>query len=220
MAYFALTIRYRAAMAQAPASRPRLDRRAWAAAALEAFASGGPFSVAVEPLARKLGVTKGSFYWHFPDRRSLLEAALELYEQEGTESVIATLRQQPRFHDQLDNLFTLVFREEGGDPVYHALLANAAEPSVAPVLKRITIRRLDYLAQAMTEIDYPPAEAHRRAVLAYTTWLGLIQTERAVGGRLFSSERARADYLAFLRTAVFSPVPRARQPQDDPGHPA
>lgn len=98
---------------------------------MEAFAEGGPYSVAVEPLARKLGATKGSFYWHFPDRRPLLEAALELYEQEGTESVIATLRQQPSAQDQLDSLFALVFREPGGDPVYHALLANAPAPSVA-----------------------------------------------------------------------------------------
>ncbi len=197
-------------MAQGPSSRHRLDRRAWALAALEALSDGGLSAVAVEPLARKLGATKGSFYWHFPDRRALLVAALDLYEQEGTEAVITTLRRQRQPRDQLDALFELVFRDEGGDPVYHALLANASEQSVAPVLARITTRRLEYLAQAMTEVGYRPADAHQRAVLAYTTWLGLIQTERAVGGRVFVSKQARARYLSFLRTVTFAPIPTSR----------
>ena len=40
----------------------------WARAALEAIAEDGVTAVAVEPLARSLGVTKGSFYWHFANR--------------------------------------------------------------------------------------------------------------------------------------------------------
>src|SRR4051794_41398282 len=47
-----------------------LDRERWEAAALDAFEAGGLRAVAVEPLARALGVTKGSFYWHFKDRRA------------------------------------------------------------------------------------------------------------------------------------------------------
>ncbi len=163
--------------------------------------------MAVEPLARSLGTTKGSFYWHFPDRQALLVAALELYEQEGTDSVIATLRQQPRSDDQLRILFALVFRDEGGDPVYHALLANASEPNVAPVLQRITNRRLDYLTQAMTESGHSPADAHRWAVLAHSTWLGLIQTERAMAGQLFPTTKDRDRYLTFLQTLVFGGAP-------------
>lgn len=190
-------------MAQGPASR--LDRRTWALAALGALADGGLASVAVEPLARALGTTKGSFYWHFADRRALLVAALELYEQEGTEEVIADLGRQPESGDQLASLFAVVFRDEGGDPVYHALLANTSDPDVAPVLQRITARRLDYLVQAMRQAGHPKTEAHHRGVLAYTTWLGLVQTERALGGRLFPSGHERDRYLSFLRDIVLNP---------------
>jgi AcrR family transcriptional regulator len=189
-------------MGQPAVPRRRLDRRTWAAAALEALAEGGPGAVAVEPVARRLGTTKGSFYWHFPDRQALLLAALELYEQESTEAVIASLQHHPNREDQLRSLVDRVFRSESGDAVYHVLLANATDPNVAPVLKRITARRVEYLVEAMTELGYSRGEGHQRAVLAYTTWLGLVETERALAGELFSSKEARRGYVAFLQRLI------------------
>src|SRR3546814_8458026 len=50
----------------------RLSAEDWAQAALDLIAEQGVSAVAVEPLARRLGVTKGSFYWHFPSREALL----------------------------------------------------------------------------------------------------------------------------------------------------
>src|SRR5690606_7033358 len=71
----------------APANPPatssrgaRLSAADWAQAALDVIAEQGVSAVAVEPLARRLGVTKGSFYWHFPSRDALLQAALERWE--------------------------------------------------------------------------------------------------------------------------------------------
>ncbi|MBP8098362.1 MAG: helix-turn-helix transcriptional regulator, partial [Arenimonas sp.] len=57
--------------------KPRLSAEDWARAALDVIAEQGLAAVAVEPLARRLGVTKGSFYWHFPSREALLVAALQ-----------------------------------------------------------------------------------------------------------------------------------------------
>src|SRR5215470_2553998 len=54
----------------------RLDSDAWIAAAFEALAAGGIDAVRVEPLAKALDITKGSFYWHFADRRALIDAML------------------------------------------------------------------------------------------------------------------------------------------------
>ena len=53
-----------------------LTREDWTRAALLAIAEGGTGAVAVEPLAARLGATKGSFYWHFRSRSDLLAAAL------------------------------------------------------------------------------------------------------------------------------------------------
>src|SRR5690606_21017046 len=64
----------------AKTERARLSADDWAEAALDLIAEQGVAAVAVEPLARRLGVTKGSFYWHFPSRDALLQAALERWE--------------------------------------------------------------------------------------------------------------------------------------------
>ena len=69
----------------------RLNAETWERAALEAIAELGLPGVAVEPLAKKLGVTKGSFYWHFADREALLHAALKRWEKRSTDDVIAWL---------------------------------------------------------------------------------------------------------------------------------
>ena len=73
----------------------RLSAEDWALAALDVIAEQGLAAVAVEPLARRLGVTKGSFYWHFPSREALLVAALERWEQVEQEEVFGQLEAIP-----------------------------------------------------------------------------------------------------------------------------
>src|SRR5690348_17007444 len=68
----------------------RLDAEAWIAAAFDALADGGVDAVRVEPLAKALAITKGSFYWHFADRRALIDAMLAAW----AEGRIAAIREQ------------------------------------------------------------------------------------------------------------------------------
>ena len=56
-----------------------LDRDAWIKGAIAILAEGGAQRLRVEVLAKRLGVTKGSFYWHFKDRRDLQDAVLEFW---------------------------------------------------------------------------------------------------------------------------------------------
>src|SRR3954451_16486670 len=86
----------------------RLSADDWAQAALDMVAEQGVGAVAVEPLARRLGVTKGSFYWHFPSRDALLQAALERWEAIEQESVFGSLEAVPDPRARLRELFLLV----------------------------------------------------------------------------------------------------------------
>jgi CubicO group peptidase (beta-lactamase class C family) len=113
----------------------RRSRADWLRAARLALLSRGPEAVRVEPLARTLGVTKGSFYWHFTDRRELLEALLVEWEEETALLTDALRQADPR--DELPAITAELDRrnvasERGESPSDAAIFAWAAsDPAVA-----------------------------------------------------------------------------------------
>jgi AcrR family transcriptional regulator len=178
--------------------RERLTAADWTRAALAALGNGGLAAVAVEPLAKELGATKGSFYWHFTDRQALLEATLHLWERRDTDEVIATIDETQDAETRLRTLLQLAFtsvldRSAGGArTVELALQASASHPLVAPTLTRVTERRLNLLTRLYTELGLTPADARDRALLAYTAFLGHVQLAHATpellpAGRAFST---------------------------------
>src|SRR5438552_12718717 len=70
------------------AAPTRTPRTSWVEEGLRALGVGGPDAVRIEALARALGVTKGGFYWHFDDRRALLEEMLDTWERVVVDEVI------------------------------------------------------------------------------------------------------------------------------------
>src|SRR5262245_31341499 len=161
-------------------ARTRLNRQAWVDAALEAIGEGGLSSVAVVPLAERLGATKGSFYWHFRNRQALVEAALAAWEQTTTSAVIAEIEAAPRDpHQQLRLLFKRVTELAARDRIELTLLATADHPTVQPILERVTRRRIDFTATLFQRLGFSPVEAKRRALLAYGAYLGHAQLVHA-----------------------------------------
>ncbi len=152
--------------------RQRLSREAWATAALEALSEGGVSAIAVEPLAARLGATKGSFYWHFSDRDELVRTALELWESQQTGAVIEELGAISDPGERLRALFNLVLTHPGGvDPVV-ALFRDVGHPEVAAALRRVTKRRIDYVTGELEATGMKRAEARRRASMAVAAYVG------------------------------------------------
>lgn len=181
-----------------PTSKRQLSREDWAGEALQVLAEGGVAAVAVEPIAVRLGTTKGSFYWHFADRGALVTAALALWEERGTEAVITELQTLSDPAERLRKLFDQVFRAGPMAHVDLALMSEASDPRVADALARVTTRRVNYLTELFAELGHPPADARDRALLGYTTFVGLIHSLRASGGQLLDDQGARDAYLEFL----------------------
>lgn len=72
--------------------RPRLTRDDWLLAGFEALCEVGPAALGAEPLARRLGATKGSFYWHFADVPAYSAALLALWEEDAAQGLEAASR--------------------------------------------------------------------------------------------------------------------------------
>src|SRR5215472_2115900 len=174
----------------------RLTREDWITAALGAIADGGLAAVAVEPLAARLGATKGSFYWHFENRDALLEAAIKRWEKETTTDVVAEITAAPDAPaSQFRRLVAGVIERAERDRVGPALLASAAHPAVAPALERVTAARVNLIATVFRRLGFPPVEARRRALLAYSAYLGHGQLAHATPGALPATRAGRRAYL-------------------------
>jgi AcrR family transcriptional regulator len=191
---------------QKASGRRRLSRDDWIAAALAAVADGGLAAVGVEPLAARLGTTKGSFYWHFENRDALLEAAIRQWEKETTTDVVAEITAASDAPASLfRRLVVGVIERAEQDRVGPALLANAAHPAVAPALERVTAARLKLIATVLRRLGFPPAEARRRALLAYSAYLGHGQLAHSTPGVLPATRAARHAYLGDVIRALTTP---------------
>jgi AcrR family transcriptional regulator len=183
--------------------RRRLTREDWVTAALAALGEGGVAAVAVEPLATRLGTTKGSFYWHFPSREALLEAALAAWEQATTTAVLADVeRSTVDPVEQLRLLIARVIDNAERDPVEPALFASAAAPVVGQALTRVTAHRIDGTTRIFARMGLPAPEARRRALLAYSLYLGYGQLLRATPAVLPQTRSGRREYLDHVLHAL------------------
>jgi AcrR family transcriptional regulator len=179
----------------------RLDRDDWITAGLDALERGGLEAVAVVPLARSLGVTRGSFYWHFTSREELVEAILERWEREHGTDVLAAVA---AIEDPRARLREILGRAVLKPPTYFARLLDAggSDPLVAATLERVAAARLAVLAKAYRECGLTAPEARRSALIAYAAYAGLARLPQAGAGALSDRDR-RA--LADRVTATFVP---------------
>lgn len=150
----------------------RLTAQDWARAALGALAGGGLRAVAVEAVATRLGVSKGSFYWHFANRQALVDAALRLWEQD-TEAVIAELERIDDPARRLRALLEVALDEPTDAAVSFWLISGADDPAVAEVARRVTDRRMAVMRDALLRLGQSEEEARARVVAGYGSYLGV-----------------------------------------------
>ncbi|MEM7158626.1 MAG: TetR/AcrR family transcriptional regulator [Myxococcota bacterium] len=167
----------------------RLERDDWLKAAFAALCESGVQQVRINPLCARLGVTKGSFYWHFESRAALLAAMLEGWEQRGTEAIIE--RVDGADGDATDHLRLLVRTVFAEDPEVDGIEAGirawaAHDPMAAEAVARVDARRLDYVRDLLRATGLSRAVAAHRSALLYRTLIGEF-TWRSHGGEALST---------------------------------
>ena len=158
--------------------RVTLSAEDWEKEALELIAEQGVQAVAVEPLARRMGITKGSFYWHFSSREALLEQALNRWEEHDSRNLNKSLGEIDHPRDRLESFFRRVGKEKLTHEVYSELCAAAGHPQVEPVLERVALRRMAHLSAAFEELGMDAELARNQARLTYSVYLGYLQLQR------------------------------------------
>ena len=145
----------------------------WVAAGLEALRKGGVAGVRIERLAEELGITKGSFYWHFRDRGELLAALLEFWAREMTEAEFERVQAvRGGLAARLRTLADDVLEKGMGryDPPVRAWART--DRKVAAAVAQVDRRRVRALTGFFEDGGFAPNEAAVRARLFYTFLLG------------------------------------------------
>lgn len=153
----------------------RLSAADWEQAALDVLGENGVAAVAVEALARRLGVTKGSFYWHFSTREALLQAALERWERRDERDVLVPIEAVSDPRERIRALIREVSHRHPSHAVFAALLKAVDLPSIRPFVERVSQRRIDFVTDAFRQAGYDTVTAANRARLAYSAYVGFIQ---------------------------------------------
>ncbi len=153
----------------------RLSRQQWITGAFEALTAGGIDALRVEPLAEQLGVTKGSFYHHFKNRRELHLAMLAEWERLGTSQIIDEVDEAQA--DPTSRLRALAVRTFASDPFSDGIETGirawaATDTEVAAAVARVDHRRIDYVVRLLRDAGMARAKAERRARLMYRALIG------------------------------------------------
>ena len=160
----------------------------------------------MESVAADLGATKGSFYWHFKNRDALIQAALDMWEQSRTESVIEELDHEPDPAERLRKLLEAAFEHGPADRAEIALLANPGHPAATAAVRRVAQRRITYIAEQLEKLGWDHGEAQDRAVILYYTYVGYLQMAHVAPEVVGDDTRQRHVHL-ILGTLVAGRLP-------------
>ena len=180
----------------------RTPRSSWIDGGLLALAAGGPDAVRIEPLAEALGVSKGGFYWHFDDRRALLDEMLDTWEQLVIDEAIERVEGEGGdARAKLRRLFALgrsgaaATSRTTSVPARALLKIDLAirdwsrrDKAVAKRLKRVDNRRMEYI-RSLFAAFCPDHDVEVRCLVALSLVVASPSIAADHGGR------SRADVL-------------------------
>jgi AcrR family transcriptional regulator len=165
----------------------RLDQSDWIEAGLKTLASHGVDAVRVDPLAKSLGVTKGSFYWHFKDRAALLDAMLNAWRRRAGIAVIEHVeRNGGAPEERLQRLLELPYAHERSEPASNLELAirlwGKYDQAAAAAVDEVDEVRQSYIRALMLACNVPEDLASGKAHVAYRLMMAgvLVRVSREV----------------------------------------
>ena len=160
-----------------PKPRVQLDPERWIEAAIEVLARDGVSGLRVELLAKRCGVTKGSFYWHFKDRQALIDAVLEFWKEGRIRDIEKTTAVLPgKERDQLHYLIEVygASRNRKGMAIELAVRDWARhDAQAAAIVESVDLYRLECTQQLFVTAGMSDAEAKSRSLLLYACVFGL-----------------------------------------------
>jgi AcrR family transcriptional regulator len=142
---------------------PRLSREEWLARALEVLGRKGAGELTVVALSRYLGVTKGSFYWHFKDRADFFRQLIEYWDEQFTQTVIAEISDLASpAEERLLELMRLVLAKRLDRFEMPVRAWAQQDPALAPLVRNVDRHRISFVRSLFLEMGFDEDEADMR----------------------------------------------------------
>lgn len=184
----------------------------WIRAARRVLESRSIDSVRVEVLAKEMGVTKGSFYWHFKDREDLLRRMLSVWRDEATEQIIFRFENRGlSARELIRDLLTLPFRGASAKEAAATELAIRAwarrDDAARSVLDEVDAKRLTYISQCFRALGFGASESRSRAFALYSYELSesLLSHQGTV--------KQKDDRRLFMEKLLLTPLNGSTEPE-------
>ncbi len=175
----------------------RLARADWLRTGLDALAETGPSALKAEPLARRLGTTKGSFYWHFEDVPAFHAALLAQWEDEATARTDTALAAEDGAVARLRRLAQIIAERDAAFPVEPAVRAWAKDSDAArAAIARLDDHRLTQIQALLAEIGIANPEMAR---IIYAAGIGMEELGKDTTGTNAAAMGSLVDLVLALR---------------------
>lgn len=141
----------------------------WISQGIKALTKSGFTALKADPLAKTMGVSRGSFYWHFTDLGAFHAAVLKRWREIAAEEIIARVEA-----DNDEPLTALLRRTFGARLDLERAVRNwaAFDPAAQSAVRAIDRRRLDYIERLLHRRGFSATIAQARAQILYWTFLG------------------------------------------------
>ena len=203
------------AVESTPGPAAQLSRDAWIALARRQLIETGLEGLKVDRLAKIMGVTRGSFYWHFKDRDDLLDALLASWRDANTapfEAVLSSHADRPE--RKLLEFFRIWLDPARFDAAFDGAVREWARSSKTAerMLQVADKLRMDSLRQIFAAMGYDDLESEVRARIVYYHQVGYyaLQVDEPMQQRLRL-------FPFYYRVLAGVPVPRIAGPEDMDG---
>jgi AcrR family transcriptional regulator len=159
--------------------RSQLQRFDWLLKALDIFVAEGIDAVRITRLAQDLGVTRGSFYWHFKNREDLIDALVSYWKDKNTAAITESVNQAADLAGGIFSFFETCIDSVRFDPRLDLALREWARRSakLRTLVDREDQARIDALSGFFSRCDYAMPEALIRARVLYYSQIGFYALE-------------------------------------------
>ncbi|WP_299847024.1 TetR/AcrR family transcriptional regulator [uncultured Roseovarius sp.] len=175
----------------------RLTKSDWLMTGLNAVVDAGPEALKAEPLARRLGTTKGSFYWHFSDVPAFHAALLAAWEMEATGDIRAAVAEETTPVARLRRLGQAMVERSANHTADPSIRAWARSSKLAEqAVARVDARRLTYVQELLSDLDIGNPEMAR---IIYAASIGMEDLAQTETGENASTMGSLVDLVLALR---------------------